>query len=159
MSISGIVQNNAPNRSYGGSAYSVIYIRHGAALGHSLPADFKKLLGRKVYLNISRDPLQGLTHDGWIAWLARARGTTPAKRSVANALLRLSDFVVDVAEHIAALIRDRTVIIYDNTVRRAKITRGLDFMDRVSKLLASDTESIANIFGRVFPPVPDDASH
>jgi hypothetical protein len=70
-----------------------------------------------------------------------------------------SDFVVDVPEDIAILIRDRAIIIYDNAVRRAKIARGLDFMDRVSELLACNAELVANEVGRIFPPIPNDASH
>ena len=83
----------------------------------------------------------------------------PAKRNVANVLILLSEFVIDVAEGIAMLIRDRTVIIYDNTVRRAKIARGLNFMNHLSQLLASNAELSANVFGRVLSSVPDDASH
>jgi hypothetical protein len=44
---------------------------------------------------------------------------------VANVLILLSEFVIDVAEGIAMLIRDRTVIIYDNAVRSTKIAEAL----------------------------------
>jgi hypothetical protein len=52
-----------------------------------------------------------------------------------------------------------TIIIYDNTIRRTKIARGFEFMNRISELLACDAELVANVFGRIFPPVPNDASH
>jgi hypothetical protein len=66
---------------------------------------------------------------------------------------------VDVAEDIAVLIHDRTIIIYDNTIRRTKIPRGFKFMERVSELLACDAELVANVLGWIFPPIPNDASH
>jgi hypothetical protein len=75
--------------------------------------------------------------------ISSGSSASPAKRRVANALVVLSDLVVDVAEDIAVLIRDRAVIIYDNTVRRAKIARGFEFMNRVSELLACDAELVA----------------
>src|ERR1700751_5306862 len=85
--------------------------------------------------------------------ISSGSSASPAKRNVANALIPLSDFVVDVAEDIAVLIRDRTIIIYDNTIRRTKIARGFEFMNRISELLACDAELVANVFGRIFPPV------
>jgi hypothetical protein len=78
---------------------------------------------------------------------------------VANVLVALSDFVVDVPEDIAILICDRPIIIYDNTVRRAKIACGLNFMDRVSELFAGNPELVANVIGWIFAPIPNDASH
>ena len=48
----------------------------------------------------------------------------------------LSEFVIDVAEDIAMLIRDHTVILYDNSVRSTKIARVLNFMNRHLPLLA-----------------------
>jgi len=88
--------------------------------------------------------------------IASGSRASPAKRNVVNALVVFSDFVVDVAEDIVILIRDRAIIIYDNTIRRAKISRGFDC---VPKLLACDPELVANVLGRIFPPVPNDASH
>jgi len=55
---------------------------------------------------------------------------------VANALILLSDFVVDVPEDRARLMRDRAVIIDDNTLRRTKIACCLEFMNRIAELLA-----------------------
>jgi len=57
------------------------------------------------------------------------------------------------------LIRDRTIIIHDNTIRRAKIARGFELMNRVSELLACNAELVANVLGWIFPPIPNDASH
>ena len=48
----------------------------------------------------------------------------------------LSEFVIDVAEDIAMLIHDHTVILYDNAVRSTKITRVLNFINRHLPLLA-----------------------
>jgi hypothetical protein len=86
--------------------------------------------------------------------ISSGSSASPAKRSVANALIVLSDFVVDVAEDIAVLIRDRPIIIYDNTFRRTKIARGFEFMNRISELLACDAELVANVLGTDFPAGP-----
>jgi hypothetical protein len=57
------------------------------------------------------------------------------------------------------LIRDRTVIIYDNAVRSTKIARGLNFMKRLAELPMLNVEPIADILRRISPLVPNDASH
>jgi len=54
------------------------------------------------------------------------------------------------------LIRDRPVIIYDNTVRSTKIACGLNFMNGLSELPVLDAELIANVLRRIFSPIPDD---
>src|SRR5216684_233045 len=41
--------------------------------------------------------------------ISSGSSASPANRSVANALIILSDFVVDVTEDIASLIRDRAI--------------------------------------------------
>ena len=68
-------------------------------------------------------------------------GASPAKRSVANALIVFSEFVIDVS----MLIRDYTVIVYDNAVRSTKIARVLNFMNRLSEVHARDNELIADV--------------
>ena len=45
----------------------------------------------------------------------------------------LSEFVIDVAEDITMLIRDHTIIVYDNVVRSAEIARVLNFLNRLSE--------------------------
>jgi hypothetical protein len=91
--------------------------------------------------------------------ISSGSSASPAKRSVAKALMSLSDFVVDVPEDIARLIRDSTIIIYDNALRRTKIARSFEFMNRVSELLAGDAELIANVLRWISPTIPNDASH
>src|ERR1700730_15166328 len=91
--------------------------------------------------------------------ISSGSSASPAKRNVANALILLSDFVVDVPEAIARLIRDRAVIIYDNALARTKFPLSFDFINRLVELLACDAELVANVLRRIFPPVPNDASH
>jgi hypothetical protein len=43
--------------------------------------------------------------------ISSGSSASPAKRNVANALIGSSDFVIDVAEDIAMLIRDHTVMM------------------------------------------------
>jgi hypothetical protein len=62
---------------------------------------------------------------------------------VAKALTVLSDFVVDIAEDIARLIRDRAVIIYDNALRNTKIACSFEFVSRIAELPVLNTEPIA----------------
>ena len=57
------------------------------------------------------------------------------------------------------LIRDRTIIIYDNAVRSTEITCSFNFMNRLSELPVLDAELIANVSRRISSPVPNDASH
>jgi len=61
---------------------------------------------------------------------------------VAKARVGCSEFVIDVAERLAALVRDHAVIIDDNAVRSAKIARRLNLMQRLSELLARNAEPI-----------------
>jgi hypothetical protein len=57
--------------------------------------------------------------------ISSGSSASPANRNVANTWLVLSEFVVDVAEVFAMLIRNRPIIIYDHAIRSAKIARGL----------------------------------
>ena len=57
------------------------------------------------------------------------------------------------------LIRDHTVIVYDNAIRSTKIARALNFMNRLSELPVRDAELIADVFSRIPTLVPNDASH
>src|SRR5207302_2748501 len=91
--------------------------------------------------------------------ISSGSSASPAKRRVANALVAFSDFVVDVAEDIAVLIRDHAIIIYDNTLRRTKIACGFEFMNCDSELLTCDAELVTNVLCRITRLIPDDASH
>ena len=64
----------------------------------------------------------------------------------------LSAFVVDITEDIARLIRDRAVIIYDNTLRRTKIACSFEFVNRIAELLSSDDIAGRVIIARGFNP-------
>lgn len=87
--------------------------------------------------------------------ISSGSGASPAKRSVANALIVFSEFVIDVA----MLIRDYTVIVYDNAVRSTKIARVLNFMNRLSEVHARDTELIGDVLRRIPWLIPNDAGH
>jgi hypothetical protein len=57
------------------------------------------------------------------------------------------------------LIRDRTVIIYDNAIRSTKIARGLNFMNRSSELPVLDAKPIADVFRRICWLIPNNPGH
>jgi hypothetical protein len=90
--------------------------------------------------------------------ISSGSSASPAKRRVANALILLSDFVVDVPEDIANLVRDRAIIIYDNMFRRTKIARGFKLMNRIAELPVMNAEPIAYVLRRMPRFIPDDAS-
>ena len=83
----------------------------------------------------------------------------PVKRNVAKARVGDSEFVINVAERFAILIRDHIIIADDNAIRSTKITRRLNLMQRFSELLMCNAEPIANIFARVLSAVPNDVGH
>src|SRR6516165_3759585 len=56
------------------------------------------------------------------------------------------------------LIRDRPFVIYDDAIRRTKIARGLNFMDRLSEPPVLDAE-LADVFRRICWLVPNDPGH
>ena len=57
------------------------------------------------------------------------------------------------------LIRDRPIVLYDYAVRSTKIARGLNFMNRIAELPVVNAEPIADVFRRISPLIPYDASH
>ena len=57
--------------------------------------------------------------------ISSGSSASPANRNVANTWLGFSQFVIDVAEVVAKLIRDHRIIIYDNALRSTIIARGL----------------------------------
>jgi hypothetical protein len=81
--------------------------------------------------------------------ISSGSSASPANRNVANTWLALSEFVIDIAEVFAVLIRDRPIIIYDYAIRSAKIARGLNLMNRRSELPVLDAEPIADVFRRI----------
>src|SRR6516162_6207594 len=91
--------------------------------------------------------------------ISSGSSASPANRSVANTWLALSEFVIDVAEVLAVLIRDRPIIIYDHAIRRAKIARGLNFMNRPAELPMLDAEAIADVLRRICWMIPNDPRH
>ena len=57
------------------------------------------------------------------------------------------------------LIRDHTVIVYDNAICSTKIAGRLDFVDRIAELPVVNVKPIADVFRRIPALIPYDASH
>ena len=91
--------------------------------------------------------------------ISSGSSASPANRNVANTWLALSEFVIDVAEVFAVLIRHRPIVIYDNAIHSTKIARGLNLMNRPSELPVLDAEPIADVFRRICWLVPNDPGH
>jgi hypothetical protein len=76
---------------------------------------------------------------------------------VAKARVGDSEFVINVAERFAILIRDHIIIADDNAIRSTKITRRLNLMKRLSELLAGYAEPVTGVLGRISGAIPKDA--
>ena len=91
---------------------------------------------------------------GRIAEISRGSSSSPAKRSVTNALR--SVFVVAVAKRLALLIGDGAIAIYDHAIRPGKLARRFDLVQRAAEAARSHPERPSHGIRRIAGIAPQD---